>query len=168
MLEPVPDPSDKPRDNRELQRVLLRDLQARMSNELFEAGVVSRLAFGSSDKPVTGARIAIEGFDQLDKTFVPAIGFKTGGDRRERVLQIIAIEEDAKTHGRGFRYFDIGTLDDVGIVYPYHGIDPSDAELVARQAAELEATRSSGEMPNLSTSLLEVFDPSTAIMRKSD
>lgn len=80
MSEPVSHSEEPVSGSLELQQALLRQLQTRMSEELFVAGVISRLSGLSI--PVTGDQIAINGLNQWGKTFVPALGKPQGGGSR--------------------------------------------------------------------------------------
>lgn len=147
--------------NWELQQEFLAAEQQRISNELFEHGVPARLMPGDED--LRGAKTDLSGLAQLDKVFVPSYGLARDGDQEERTLSLVAITEDPEKSSRSFTYKQVGAVDSAGILYPFPGVDPEDADRVHAAARQLEQAKADGVLPDLDFSLLSINNPRQAI-----
>ena len=152
--------------NYELQQQYLDQLQQEISGRLFEAGVVSRI-ISSEGAHQFGYSVDDEGLSQLDKLFVPTVHFKTIDGREERVLRLCTIETDESGNGRSFAYRALGEIDEQGFLHPDPGVQEEDVWAVYAEAEKLEELRDS-ELPNLSSTLLHVNNPRTAMSLKRD
>jgi hypothetical protein len=146
--------------NYELQQIYLTAAQQRISANLFELGVVSRLLYGA--KADAGAALPT-GLDQLDRVFVPSLHARRTGDTPERELSLTGIAAQANG-SRNYSIRVLGTLDQAYILSPYPGIDPADAEMVNEAAQELVAARDTGILPDLGASLVRINDPHTLMI----
>lgn len=154
--------------NYELQKEFLDEEQRRISAELFESGVTSRIA--GVAKIATGALVEVTGLGQLDKLFVPSLGKVRQGDREEQELSLVAITADDAKQSRSFSYLKLGRIDSAGILFPYPGIPIDDADIVHSAALQLVQAKQEGLLPNLNYDLLSVHNPRQAIttMRPSE
>lgn len=150
--------------NFELQQEFLAAEQRRISGELFESGAASRIT-GETERAV-GATVELGGLHQLEKLFVPSLSMARSqdenDDKEEKVLSLVAITDGAAGQ-RSFTYFRLGMIDDTGTLFPYPGIDATDAEAVQQAANELVSAKEQAMLPNLTFDLLSISNPNTAI-----
>lgn len=146
------------RGNYELQQEYLNQRQQEISADLFELGVVSRLAAGNK---TIGAVVPIEGIDQLDKLFVPGFRKIRNGDRSERTLSLVAIARGDNSQSYG--YLDIGELTEENILFHLPRIEAQDAAAVHEAAIGLLTDQREGVLPNLRNDLLGIENPYTAL-----
>ena len=150
--------------NFELQIAFLAQEQARISQELYAAGATSRIA--SALGSTTGAKVDVEGVGQITNMFVPAVrSIRNGSQTVYNELSLVAVEHAAsdRVASKSFGYMRLGLLDEYGMVYPYPGLPREDVELVALKAMELVSAKEQGLLADLNNSLLDVFNPRTAI-----
>lgn len=158
MSEQAPAPG---KGNYELQQEFLASEQARISAELFEKGVASRLV--AALKHRSGAQFDVEGIAQLDNQFLPSLGMINDRGRRERQLSMVTVSTNPHDQSRAYSYFRLGRIDDANILFPYPDVPADDAEVVLQAALELDRLRSDGILPNLSLNLLSVDNLNTAM-----
>jgi hypothetical protein len=147
--------------NYELQQQFLRAEQERISAELFEKGVTSRIV---SVVPRSSGVIAdVSGMGQLDKLFVPGMRMLNDQGHRERELSLVAVSTDPDIQSNSYSYFRLGRIDDAGILYPYPNVPADDADVVLQAAKEMEVLKTEGVLRNMSFNLLGIDNPNTAI-----
>lgn len=159
----------RPEGNYELQQLRLTELHQEISNRLFMLGVASRIV--KARPPELGAKTDVNGVEQLDKLFVPALASKKVDGRNERVLRLAIITPQEKYNGKTYGYTNLGEIDEQGFLHVYSNIPEDDAWTVFNEASALETLRlpakhMPAELPQLDSSLLFVHNPNTAI-RKS-
>lgn len=147
--------------NYELQQEFLVQEQARISAELFEKGVTSRIV--AVVPRGSGAIADVSDTGQLNLLFVPGIKMVNDRGHKERQLSLVAVTIDPEQQSRSYSYFRLGRIDDSGMFYPYPGVPPEDAEIVLGAANELDGLRTARILPNMSSSLMSVDNPNTAI-----
>jgi hypothetical protein len=149
--------------NFELQIEYLTDRQREISDRLFELGVVSRIVAKGT---LAGSQIPVKGFDQLDKSFVPALKRTPSGGEVGRILYLAAKAQSGEGVSAG--YFELGQLDEAGILFPFPDVVAQDAETVYKEAQTLIAAKQEGTLPNLSDDLMSIDNPNTVIVRRGD
>lgn len=152
-------PTDK---DPNLQAELLRSRQDSISDGLFESGVAGRLIEGA--RSFGGAKVDLSGFEMWGKLFVPSYVTVADGEHTERELSLAAITPSPKANSNTVTYVGVGSVDEVGILHPYPGIDEADAAAVFAAANSIEGLREEGSLPGLQPNLLSIHNPSTAIM----
>ena len=147
-------------ENYDLQRVYLAERQTQISAHLFELGVVSRLV--ETQRP-DALRAPIAGLHQLERTFAPSIRDRRLRHATETQLSLVSIAS-AGDRSHSMTYLRIGEIDETGTLFPLPGIDKQDADAVYTSAQELVNDKTAGILPNLSSDLLGIDDPTRALV----
>ena len=149
--------------NFELQKDFLAQEQRRISAELFETGVTSRIV--AAIDTGRGAQMDVSGLGQLDKLFVPSVTRVNTNGKEETKLSLAAIQDTTKgeTPSTAYGYHDIGLIDDTGTLFPYPEVLPDDAEAVHQAAIQLAELKTDGTLPGLNYNLLGIHNPNTSI-----
>ena len=152
-----------PEGNYDLQCVYPQGQQQRISSDLFESGVVSRVV-GSVHGD--GVEADVEGVGLLDMQFVPELG--VANDLGERQLSLVAMDTTGEdSNGDNYpvyRHFPLGEVDEAGIVFPYPEVAAEDAEAVWGHAAGLLRSQEEGVIPDLDFDLLSIKNPGLLII----